>query len=540
MSIFLTIVAAIVIFSVLVLIHEFGHFMAARSAGIRVEEFGFGFPPRIFKKKVGETTYTFNAIPFGGFVKLFGEDSSNKEVLTDKRSFASKSPWVRTKVILAGVFMNFVLAIVLLTIGFIFGIEPLLVTEQDLFSNLEQGNIVSSPGVFVRNLDEKAVGLGIQVGDQIVAINDNSILNSDNVEIFQKGGAKKDIDITVRSDKNNDERKLHIPLTGDDKTYGIHLKPYTEFPRLAILDVKPDSASAKAGIKVGDVIIKMNGEEVFYHGDFETLLAEASGVKFDLLRGNKIVKIDVDLPDPKKVVIADVFENSSALAAGMKKGDIIIEVDGAKVYKPEEVVDILKKNPGKEMKYKLSRANREIEIKAKSGEGNLLGIALSSVAPYINSEISIYRDSVLTSVTEIKKVTYGPFKAFSKAISETVRLTGLTVSAFTRMIKTIVSKFTVPDEIGGPVQIAYYTHTFVQEGFFALLRFTALLSLSLGVMNVLPIPALDGGRLLFIVIEVIFRRRVNANLEAIVHSIGFVLLMLLILLVTYSDIMKLF
>lgn len=540
MSIFLTIVAAIVIFSVLVLIHELGHFMAARSAGIRVEEFGFGFPPRIFKKKVGETTYTLNAIPFGGFVKLFGEDSSDKGVLTDKRSFASKSPWVRTKVILAGVFMNFVLAIVLLTIGFIFGIEPLLVTEQDLFSNLEQGNIVSSPGVFVGSLDGKAVGLGIQVGDQIVSINNHPILNSDSVEIFRKGGAKKDIDITVRSDKNNDERKLHIPLTGGDKTYGIHLKPYTEFPRLAILDVKPESASAKAGIKIGDVIIKMNDEEVFYHGDFETLLAEASGVKFDLLRGNKIVKIAVDLPDPKKVVIADVFENSAALAAGMQKGDIIIEVDGAKVYKPEEVVDILKKNPGKEMEYKLSRASREIEIKAKSGEGNLLGIALSSVAPYINSEISIYRDSILTSVTEIKKVSYGPFKAFSKAISETVRLTGLTVSAFTRTIKTIVSKFTVPDEIGGPVQIAYYTHTFVQEGFFALLRFTALLSLSLGVMNVLPIPALDGGRLLFIVIEVILRRRVNASLEAVAHSIGFVLLMLLILLVTYSDIVKLF
>lgn len=539
MSIFLTIVAAIIIFSVLVLIHELGHFMAARSAGIKVEEFGFGFPPRLFKKKIGETTYTLNAIPFGGFVKLLGEDSSDKSALTDKRSFASKSPWIRTKVILAGVFMNFVLAIVLLTIGFSFGIEPLLVTEQDLFSNLEQGNIVTSPGVFVGSLDDKAVGLGIQVGDQIVAINDKSIVNSESIGIFQKGGAKKDIDITVTSAKSG-ERKLHIPLTGGDNTYGIHLKPHTEFPRLAILDVKPGSASAKAGIKAGDVIIKMNDEEVFYHGDFETLLAESSSVQFEILRGNSVVPISVDLPDTKKVVIADVFDFSSAAAAGMKKGDVILEIDGAKVYKPEEVVDILKKNPGKEMNYKLLRAGVEMTIKAKSGEKNLLGIALSSVAPYTNSEISIYRDSILTSITEIKKVSYGPVKAFTTAVSETVRLTGLTVQAFTKTIKTIVSKFTVPDEIGGPVQIAYYTHTFVQEGFFALLRFTALLSLSLGVMNVLPIPALDGGRLLFIVIEVVLRRRVNANLEAIAHSIGFVLLMLLILLVTYSDIVKLF
>src|SRR5438552_12800 len=111
MDILLTIIAVIVIFSLLVIIHELGHFITARRNGIKVLEFGFGFPPRLWSKKVGETEYSINAIPFGGFVKLFGEDSSDKKVLENKRSFAGKSPWVRTKVVVAGVVMNLILAV---------------------------------------------------------------------------------------------------------------------------------------------------------------------------------------------------------------------------------------------------------------------------------------------------------------------------------------------------------------------------------------------------------------------------------------------
>ena len=102
----------------------------------------------------------------------------------------------------------------------------------------------------------------------------------------------------------------------------------------------------------------------------------------------------------------------------------------------------------------------------------MLGVALSQVNSFKNYEISTYRTSVLTSITEIKRVRYGPWTAFKQAVSESWRLTGITVNAFGRTLKTIVSRFSVPAEIGGPVQIAYYTHTFVQEGF---LRFCDLL-----------------------------------------------------------------
>jgi regulator of sigma E protease len=539
MSFLLTAIAVVIIFSVLVLVHEYGHFMAARRAGIKVLEFGIGFPPRLFKKKVGETIYSINAIPLGGFVRLLGEEATDEKALTNKRSYSAQSPWTRTKVVLAGVCMNFILAILLLTIGFSFGIEPLLVTEDDLFNHLALGNVVTAPGFFVSSVADSASKLGISAGDKILAINDKAIMEVAQVEVLQKGKATKDIDVTLLNPKGQ-VKKIHMPLASGKTDFGVTLKPFTEFPRLTILEVKPKSLSSKAGLKVGDVILRMNSQEVYMPADFETILSESGSVNFSILRGNNIQQINVTLPDTKHVVIADVFSESAASKAGFKVGDIIISINGTSVAKPEDVQDILKKNPGKELVYKIFRNAKEESINAKSGEGNLLGVALSHIASYRNTEISVYRSTVLTSITEIKKVRYNPWVAFKQAVSESIRLTGYTAQAFGKTIGSIVSKFAVPEEIGGPVQIAYYTHAFIQEGFFALLRFTALLSLSLGVINVLPIPALDGGKLLFIVAEVITGKKINEKFESTIHLIGFVLLLLLIVLVTYSDIMRLF
>lgn len=537
MSILLTIIAVIVIFSVLVLIHEYGHFIAARASGIKVLEFGIGFPPRIFKKKIGETIYSINLIPFGGFVKLFGEDASNEAMLKHRRSFSNKSPWIRTKVISAGVLMNFLLAIALLTIGFSFGIEPLLVTEQDLFFHLSEGNVKTSPGIFIAKVSDQVKSLGILPGDKILAINDRALRPS-SLNIFQKGKATSDIDLTLG--RHGEVQKIHLPFLSPKSSFGIELKPFTEFPRLTVSDIKSASAIARAGVQAGDTILQMNGKEIYSLADFENILSESGSVIFTLLRGSEILTISLNLPDTKRILVSDVFPESAAQKADFQKGDIILSIDGMMVSRPEQVQEILKKNPGRAMNYRLYRGGREITLLAKASSKNVLGIALSVIHSYHNREMSLYRDSILTSITEIRKVRFHPWKALQQAFSESFRLTGLTVEAFGRTLKSLISEFTVPEIVGGPVQIAYYTHAFIQEGFFALLRFTALLSLSLGVLNVLPIPALDGGRLFFILIEVILKKRVNARFEFLIHGIGFFLLLVLIIAVTYSDITKLF
>lgn len=533
--IFLTIIAVIVIFSLLVLIHEFGHFIAARKAGIRVLEFGIGFPPRIFKKKIGETIYSINAIPFGGFVKMHGEDAVDAEVLKSPDSFASKTKLQRAIVVLAGVAMNFILAIALLTIGFSFGIEPLLVTQDDLFRHIAEGNVASAPGIFI-----KSAPYG---GKKIIAIDDHSVTDESQLRVFSKGNAERDIDLAVSGPAGSPAEKIHIPLIdAENKDLGIKLLPYTRFPRLTILEVRPFSGARKAGFSPGDTILDVNGLNVYYESDFYEALGglEGADASVRVLRNNEIIPLIFSIAGSRRVVIADVFAGSSAQAAGFQKADIIIKIDGEEVSSISAVQNLISANPSAQKTYALSRGGREVKISAAVGRDNLLGIALSYASSYRNADFSLYQDSILTSITEIKRVKYAPWQAFKSSLSESARLTGITVKTFASTIGSIVSRFTVPEDIGGPVQIAYYTHAFIKEGFFALLRFTALLSLSLAVINILPLPALDGGRFLFILMEVITGRRVNARLESFVHMIGFALLLILIGVVTYSDIVRLF
>ena len=120
----MSIIIFVVILLVLVVSHEFGHFIVAKKSGIRVDEFSFGFPPKIFGKKVGETTYNFNALPFGGYVKIFGENGVDESVSEEdkKRSFTSKPRYIQAGVLIAGVVMNFLVAWFLLSIGYMSGL----------------------------------------------------------------------------------------------------------------------------------------------------------------------------------------------------------------------------------------------------------------------------------------------------------------------------------------------------------------------------------------------------------------------------------
>lgn len=539
MTIFLTIIAVIVIFSVLVLVHEYGHFATARKAGIKVLEFGFGFPPRLWSKKKGETLYTINAIPFGGFVKLYGEDNSDPKVIKDPKSFASQSKWVRTKVIVAGVFMNFALAILLLTIGFIFGIQPLLVNENDLYANIETGIVETSPGIYVGDVSESVEKLGVKVGDKILAINDAPITDLSQIRQLQSKGATKDVDLTLAHEKNAGTYKVHLPLINKNEL-GISLKSFATIPRLKIAGIKEAGLGASAGFKVGDTVLTVNGTQVYSQSDWAELTSQSEKVTVKVLRGDATLDIQYQQNFEGRVVIAQVLPESPAKNFGFQDGDRIISISGQRVATAQDVQKLVAEANGQEKDYSLVRNSQIISIKAKIEPKTKLGIALSEVTFFNRDDFSFYPNGTITSLVHINNVRLGPWSAFKQAISESVRLTGVTINAFGNTIRSIVGKMSVPNDIGGPVQIAYYTHTFVQEGFFALLRFTALLSLSLAVMNILPIPALDGGRLLFIIIEAITGRRVSARFEALVHGIGFILLMGLILLITYSDIVKLF
>lgn len=192
----MTLLIFILILSLLVLIHELGHFVAAKKSGVKVEEFGLGIPPRLFGKKFGETIYSLNWLPFGGFVKLYGEDSTDKVIEKDSHSFISKPWYKRIAIIVAGVFMNFILAVVLYYVFFAFNGYKTFSMPLIFDYDFKYGTSIKSNTVVLGISEESnSASSGLEVGDIIkkingVDVNDSSEIKSqvaknyDNVEVL--------------------------------------------------------------------------------------------------------------------------------------------------------------------------------------------------------------------------------------------------------------------------------------------------------------------------------------------------------------------
>ena len=370
MTVLLSVVAFLLLLTVLILIHEWGHFTAARLSGVTVEEFGLGLPPRartLWKKK--GTIYSLNWIPFGGFVRLKGENAITNKERTSKGSFGSVAIWKRVVILSAGVFMNFLLAIIILTIGF-------------------------------------------SVGKWI--------------------------------------------------------------PTYTTLD----------GMK----------------------LAAEKGI------------INLELG----VYVSDVISGESAAKAGVPKESVLSTVDGVPVTIPEDVVAA-------------QEGKRVVQYTVKSGEG--LETEENFTVRLKDGKAGI----VLTPYPiKLDAPEHDIFMALGLAFRETWVVSTLTVKGIGTLMKSLAQSGRVPEGIAGIVGIAQLTHASVQEGFMMYLRLVALLSLSLAVLNILPFPALDGGRLVFVIAELISRRPVNRKFELMTNTIGFLFLIFLLLFITYYDVVRLF
>ena len=354
--------------SILVLVHEFGHFWAARRNGIKVEEFGLGFPPRLYSKKIGETIYSLNAFPIGGFVRLYGEDSS---VEKDKdRSFFNKRKGVRTQVIVAGVLMNILLGIALFT------------------------------GIYT---------------------------------------------------------SLGVPEKTQEK--------------VVVTYIFPDSPAEQAHVKPFDRIVEINQE--------------------------KIVNID------------QVKEKSIQFA-------------------------------GQEIEIKVERSNLEFLVSSIFEKGNVetqaVRLSPRKEPPQGQGAMGIGLDFVPITQTKTYPFYFMPFKAAQAGIDQSFKFSFDVLKGLGRTVSDLTQKREVPKDVAGPIGIFQMTGTAAQSGIFTLLSFFAILSINLAVINIMPFPALDGGRLLFIVLEVLTGRRAFPKIERYAHSAGMIILLALIALITLSDI----
>jgi len=534
-------IAFVVIFSAIILIHEFGHYWAAKRAGIKVEEFGIGLPPRIWGKKKKGVIWSINWIPFGGFVRLYGEDSSDPKILKDKKSFASKPLRQRMMVAVAGVFMNLVLAIFLLTIGFSIGIEPLLVNSDDVLSAIEDGTIEINNGVRIESIEEGSIAFdaGLKADDIILNVNGENLYDPFNqLAVLEAKPTEEDVFLDIY--REGEVKNISIDSTRDLEDFGIDLYGFIYLPRLVVRDIAPESESALAGLQNGDVIIEMNDHPIYFIDDYQTLVNKENKIEYSILRDNEARTVNVEFGEAERVVVASVFPASPAMDAGFEVGDIVLSVNDQPIIKPEDSIAVTGDNVGEELTYKVNRDEEIIDINVLVGDEGRIGVGIITMASYKNNQLSLYNADTLTSVTKINDIKLPVHKAFIQSFNETGRLAVLTLAMFGDLVKSVTSQFAVPEGVAGPVGIATMTHLFVQEGLLALLRFTALLSLSLAVINIIPFPALDGGRLLFLFVEAIRGKRIPARWESAIHALGFFLLIGLILLVTYSDILNIF
>ncbi|HBH20422.1 MAG TPA: hypothetical protein DEB30_02815 [Candidatus Peribacter riflensis] len=371
MTMLLTVVAFVFLLTLLILIHEYGHFIAARSAGVTVEEFGFGLPPKartLFTRH--GTKFTLNWVPFGGFVRLRGETAMMPNERNRPGSFHQASFTARIVILSAGVFMNFVLAFVLLTFGFSLGRwVPTYFTMEEMQAHADRGIIAMEPGV----------------------------------------------------------------------------------------------------------------------------------------------------------IIEQVLSGGPAAVAGVPAESILLSVDGTSVVAAEQVSKMQEKK--RRVVYTVlvgeGEAAQEQKFTVTLKEGKA-GVVISTFPRSLSAPLRSVGTSMLLALREAKIMTVQ------------------TMLGIGTLVSSLAQSGRVPEGITGIVGIAQLTYTSVQAGFMTYLRLVALISLSLAILNFLPFPALDGGRLLFVLVEAVTRRPLNRRFEAYSNALGFSVLILLILLITFYDIIRLF
>lgn len=525
MNLLLTIVAFLVIFSLLILVHEFGHFYMAKRHGIKVEEFGFGLPPRIWGKKKGETLYSLNWIPFGGFVRMLGEDGGGKAA-KNPRSFMRKTKWQRTQVVCAGVVMNLLFAWVLLTVGFLVGMQPLILDANQFLDQVAAGNIKIESGVVVDEVTPGswAESVGFQAGDRVETLNGEPI---ETLQDFSDALASGDA------------------FTVDDQTF----TPSEEAPSAGLLfnvielpRVVVSSTVEGSPMESGDVIESVNGEPIFFSDDFlQAVLQSPSDVAtFEVLRDGQPMTLEWSLSPSHRAFITQVLSDSPAESGGLLAGDVVWSINGQDIWVPSQAAEAVQSTTEETVVYQVQRNGEILSYVLSKNEQGLVGILLTTLYTPSVVDFIYYDGTELVSITDVQPVTYSWTKAPIEALSEIKRLGSYTVVMIAQVFGHIFTTGDVPEGVAGPVGIAQMTHLYVQEGFIALVRFTALLSLSLAVINIFPFPALDGGRFLFILIEAVRGKPINGKLEGIIHGLGFTFLLIVIFLVTFQDLQRLF
>ncbi|HME12382.1 MAG TPA: RIP metalloprotease RseP [Candidatus Acidoferrum sp.] len=429
------------VLGVMILVHEWGHFVMARLFKVRVDVFSIGFGPRLFGWKRGDTDYRVSALPLGGYVRMAGQDLSELDSTDQAPTGApdelmSKSRWQRALISFAGPAVNLVFPILLLGGLYIIKGDPYLPFQNQ------------APQIVSLSLDKDAPKTDLREGDTVRAVNGIPVSTWEDAD-----KALEKVDVTV-------------PVTFDVEAGGVE-------------------RTVKVPLK--------------------------SGAGLDLLLGNP----------PIPPVIDKVEDGYPAARAGLRDGDIVTAIDGQPVKYWGQFVDRVRSSGGKTLDIAVDRKGQTVH---------------ASVTPEKNpneaGDLTYQVGVALKDQTKYRHVP--PAEALGQAVSQTK----LIIARTAQTVGLLVSGRVSIKQLQGPVGISHMAKQAVDRGPLAVISLMAVISVNLGILNLLPIPILDGGNILLLAVEGIMRRDLSLAFKERFVQVGLVFLLVLFAIVMYHDVLR--
>jgi len=462
--------------TILVFVHELGHFLTAKWFGMRVERFSIGFPPTVLRRKMGNTEYAVGATPLGGYVKISGMideslDTDHQAEEAKPWEFRSKPVWQRIVVITAGVIFNVILAAI------IFG--GIRWAEGETF--VPADNIES---IYVAE-GSVAHDIGLRTGDHVLEVNGESFQRFDQILVSNLVAADS-LTITVR--RGGQTEVIHGPrdiitrvsrARNDERGFGVSYLP----PLIG--GVQSGMPADTIGLRTGDRIVGINGDTVRFWAEMS-----------DVIQASKGEAMTVEW------FRADSLTTDTSAAAG--SATLVTRREGGTVYR-----------------------NRIQPAKTESGR-YVFGVT--------NAQASPQTMQMIYDQFGIEQRSYGPVEAVTAGAQDVWTTSRNIVITLQRVV---TGRDELRESLGGPVMIAKVTSEAAEQGAVMFWRLVAALSVTLAIMNILPVPALDGGQLMFLLYEGVTRRKPSVRVRLVAQQIGMILLLGFMTFLIFNDILRL-
>lgn len=452
MAMLQTILAFLVALTVLIFVHEFGHYWVARKCGVKILRFSIGFGKVLISKRFGadQTEWSFSAIPLGGYVKMLDEREEGSVVAKDElhRAFNRQTLLKRSAIVIAGPLANFLLAILLYAVlGWVGVSEPMPVVDDGI-----KGSAAAKAGVLK--------------GDRITSVDGNEIRSWNEVRLKLLEGAieHRNIDIQVQRVGESMARTLQIDASGLPK------------------------------------------------GEVEKDFVRTLGLELQM----------------GEVSVNQLVPASRAEVAGLKVGDVVIAVEDEPVVASKYLIDKIRANPEKPLNFKVKRGNEEIVVAVTPVQ-----VADKNTA---GESVQIGRiGASLQNKVEMAIVRHGAFEGIVQGV---VKTWDMSIFSLRMMGKMLMGELSLKN-LSGPISIADYAGQSARVGWHAYVAFMALISISLGVLNLMPIPVLDGGHLVYYGLEALKGKPLSERFMSLTQKAGVAVVLTMMVIAVFNDISRL-